>query len=386
MVGILHWHQRRRSARRGDQGQLARKMEQRLRRLRSRLDRGSELPVRCELQQELLLELLAEQQGIDDRRVRSRARNAANQVLFFPGCFGSECPAAPNVLAVETPTVAAVGSSVTVKVLSYPGAGGEPIPAPGATVSSEGIIQTTNASGLATLNFSHAGRYTLYVTGAGGGPPSVPGEAIVCVHADNDGTCGTAGPAGSSGSGSGGVLGYSAASYKGPYAVVAKTRRSHRQPPLREGSRAEGALRHGAGPHGGRLREPAAAPLLQGPLLRLQRGKRALRLGTLRAGRLLQGGHARELLLPAARSAGARALRPRCAGRRCRGQPHDARTGYIQDRVLCRVGAMLASDGASRHESGLLDARRGCAHDRRWARSRSAAAASARDPRRAPYS
>lgn len=146
-----------------------------------------------------------------------------NQVLFIPGCFGSECPAAPNVLAVEAPSVAAIGSSVTVRVLSYPGTGGEPTPATGAIVSSEGISQTTDPNGLTTLAFTHAGDYTLHVTGAGEGPPSVPGEAIVCVHADNDGACGTTGPTGSAGgSSSGGVLGYSASSYKGPYAVVAK--------------------------------------------------------------------------------------------------------------------------------------------------------------------
>ncbi len=197
-----------------------------------------------------------------------------NQVLFFPGCFGSECPAAPNVLAVEAPAVAGLGSSVIVKVLSYPGTGGEPTPAAGATVSSEGISQTTNSGGLATLNFSHAGGYTLYVTGAGGGGPSIPGEATVCVHADGDGTCGTTGPGGSPGAlGSGGVLGYSSTSYKGPYAVVARVAGLIEHHRYARGRAPEAARRQGARPHHGHVGEPAPAPLLQGPLLRLQRGQ-----------------------------------------------------------------------------------------------------------------
>jgi len=117
-----------------------------------------------------------------------------DQVLFFPGCFGSECPAPPNVLGVEAPTTGEVGSPVTVTVVSHPNAGGEPTPAAGAAVSSEGASGQTDASGRATLTFSHAGTYTLHVTAAGEAPPSVPAEAAICVHAGDDGTCGTQAP------------------------------------------------------------------------------------------------------------------------------------------------------------------------------------------------
>src|ERR1700677_4565547 len=50
------------------------------------------------------------------------------QVLFFPACEGTGCPAAPNVLAIEVPAVVEVKKPVTVTVLSYPNAGGAPVP------------------------------------------------------------------------------------------------------------------------------------------------------------------------------------------------------------------------------------------------------------------
>ncbi len=145
-----------------------------------------------------------------------------NQVLFFPECFGSECPPAPNVLAVNAPTVASVDTPVTVEVVSYSGAGAGPVPAAEATVSTDGVSGTTNASGLTTLSFPRGGSYALHVTASAGGPISVPAEADVCVHNGADGTCGTTGPSGSSSGSAGGVLGYSSSSYKGPYAVVAE--------------------------------------------------------------------------------------------------------------------------------------------------------------------
>ena len=112
------------------------------------------------------------------------------------------------------------------------------------------------------------------------------------------------GPSGSSSGSSGGVLGYSSSSYKGPYAVVAKIAGlidNHHY----AGSRAQGARRQGAGAHRDRLGQPAAAPLLQEPLLRLQRRERALRPGTVRRGRA------------SSRSARRRAS-PTCCPKRCR--------------------------------------------------------------------
>ncbi|MFI5036997.1 MAG: hypothetical protein ACHP93_00785 [Solirubrobacterales bacterium] len=147
---------------------------------------------------------------------------AGEQVLFFPGCFGSECPPAPNVLGVEVPTVAEVAAPVPVTVVSHPSAGGEPVPAAGASVASEGTSGKTDAGGHVTLTFSHAGSYTLHVTGAAEGPPSVPAEAAVCVHAGNDGTCGTTAPSaspGAPGAAGGGTLG--ARTSVGPNAIVA---------------------------------------------------------------------------------------------------------------------------------------------------------------------
>jgi len=145
-----------------------------------------------------------------------------DQVLFFPGCFGSECPPAPNVLGVEVPKVAEVASPVPVTVVSHPSAGGEPVPAAGATVSSEGASGKTDTGGHATLTFSRAGSYTLHVTAAAEGTASVPAEAAVCVHAGNDGTCGTSAPLTSSGAQTpANSATPQAKAYVGPNAIVA---------------------------------------------------------------------------------------------------------------------------------------------------------------------
>jgi hypothetical protein len=148
------------------------------------------------------------------------------QVLFFPTCYGEEgkrpeCE--PGVLGIEAPATAEVGKPVTVTVNRY-NAKGERSPAAGVTVSGGGTSAEANSEGHATLTFSGDGADTLRATGAiGGKTPSVPGEASICVHDGNDGTCGTPGtsnippfqgPASSVGPTSG-------APYTGPYALVA---------------------------------------------------------------------------------------------------------------------------------------------------------------------
>jgi hypothetical protein len=155
--------------------------------------------------------------------------NPGDQLLFFPAfsCFGSGCPTPPNVLAVQAQEVAEVGSSVTFTVLSHPGTGGEATPASGATVSSSEASSQTDSSGRATLTFAHAGTYAIHVVGSGTGPESVPGEASVCVHNGNDGTCGTTAPHGSPNSSTSIATtqstGVSSAPYRGPFALVART-------------------------------------------------------------------------------------------------------------------------------------------------------------------
>jgi hypothetical protein len=145
-----------------------------------------------------------------------------DQLLFFPGCFGSECPPEPNVLGVEVPTVAEVASFVPVTVLSHPSAGGAPVPVAGASVTSEGTSATTDSGGHGTLAFAHAGRFTIHVTAGAGAPPSVPAEASVCVHAGNDGTCGTSAPAASGTPAAAGSGTLGARTSVGPKAIVAE--------------------------------------------------------------------------------------------------------------------------------------------------------------------
>jgi hypothetical protein len=149
--------------------------------------------------------------------------NSGDQVLFFPACYGASCPAAPNVLAIEAPPTAEVGKPTTVTVLSYPNAGGEPMPAIGVTVTGGGdaTAPSTNGQGQTTLIFAGDGKYTIHATGAAEGPPTIPAEAFVCAHEGNDGTCGTQTRGSSTGQAPTGAASSSAA-YTGPYAVVAK--------------------------------------------------------------------------------------------------------------------------------------------------------------------
>jgi hypothetical protein len=143
-----------------------------------------------------------------------------DSVLFFPECFSETgaCPPSPNPLGMVATPVAEVGSPVTVNVTSYANATGVASPAVGATVTGRGTSATTDSSGKATLTFSAPGTVVLQASA----PGSVRTEASVCVHSAGDGACGSTGLSGSAGGQGGGVLGFSAASYKGPYAVVAK--------------------------------------------------------------------------------------------------------------------------------------------------------------------
>lgn len=141
-----------------------------------------------------------------------------DSILFFPECFG-ECPTPPNPLGIEAPATAEVGKPVKVIVTSYANASGNPSPASGAAVAYEGVTVDTDAEGHATLTLAHAGSQILRVTA----PKSIRTEAIVCVHAGNDGNCGTTGNSGSTGSGASTAgAGGMAAPYKGSYALVPK--------------------------------------------------------------------------------------------------------------------------------------------------------------------
>ncbi|HEY7962190.1 MAG TPA: hypothetical protein VID29_09735 [Solirubrobacteraceae bacterium] len=146
-----------------------------------------------------------------------------DQVLFFPACFGKECPPSPTPLGIEAPVLANVGEAVSVTVSQY-NAKGEPSPAVGADVAGGGVNATADLQGHATLRFAGDGTYTLHAYEATGGPAAVRTQTTICVHEGNDGTCGTQAPAGS-------VLaaGQSATTpfaptpaYTGPYAVVAQ--------------------------------------------------------------------------------------------------------------------------------------------------------------------
>ncbi|HEY2535734.1 MAG TPA: hypothetical protein VGI24_01985 [Solirubrobacteraceae bacterium] len=138
------------------------------------------------------------------------------EVLFFPECFG-ECPAAPNPLGIEVPTVAEVGKPVTATVTSYANPSGTPSPAGDATLAYDGTDASTDSGGHATLTFVHAGSTEVKVTA----PGSVRTEATVCVHNGNDGSCGapsapgSATPVGTTTTG-----GASVVPFKGAYALV----------------------------------------------------------------------------------------------------------------------------------------------------------------------
>lgn len=118
--------------------------------------------------------------------------NNGDQVLFVPSCYGEHCPPAPTqLLGVEAPVTAEVGKPVTVAVRAYPTTGGSPVAAAGVTVTGGGAGGQTDAEGRLALTFAHAGSFTLRASGTGVEPRPIPGEANICVHNGDDGTCGT---------------------------------------------------------------------------------------------------------------------------------------------------------------------------------------------------
>ncbi len=119
--------------------------------------------------------------------------NTGDQVLLFPECFSEkgECTTTPpNVLAIEVPPTAEAKTQVQVTVVSYPNAGGEPKPAAGVTITGGEQSAVTESEGHATVTFGFDNTYKLVATEAEG-ETAISGEAIVCAHEGNDGTCGT---------------------------------------------------------------------------------------------------------------------------------------------------------------------------------------------------
>jgi hypothetical protein len=149
--------------------------------------------------------------------VCSKTIHTGATLLFFPGCYGAECPPPSNPLGVQAPPAALLGERVSVTVTSYENGTGAPSPAAGATVSYEGKTVETDAAGHATIELGALGSHQVTVTK----PLSIRTEATICVHVAADGGCGTAG--GSSPAPGGSVAGFNAATapYKGPFALVA---------------------------------------------------------------------------------------------------------------------------------------------------------------------
>jgi hypothetical protein len=146
---------------------------------------------------------------------------AGDQVLFFPSCYGSTCPApAPTPLAIEVPASANAGEAVTVTVKQY-NSQGEASPAVGADVGGGGTGATTDGLGHATLKFFGDATYTLRASAGAERPPAIRAEATICVHEGSDGTCGTPSPPGAP-IGSPGSSRVPPKLYTGPYALVAR--------------------------------------------------------------------------------------------------------------------------------------------------------------------
>ncbi len=124
-------------------------------------------------------------------------------LLFAP----AETPA-PSPLGIEVPSTATIGVPVTVAVVSYSDANGEPSPAAGATVVYEGRTVTTDSTGRATIQFAQSGQQSLRATKE----HFVRTEATICVNAPGRSGCappsGTA-PGGVPTSGAGEVAGFS---------------------------------------------------------------------------------------------------------------------------------------------------------------------------------
>jgi hypothetical protein len=150
-----------------------------------------------------------------------------NADLVFVGqCFalGLECPSsetAPDHFLTMAPSAlrsVSVGVrepvSVTVGSLGTATGAPEALPA-GVAVIGGATPVSPSPQGVATLEFSAAGTYTLQARA----PDAVPSDPLtVCVHDGNDGTCGTASPSAPATPGSG-VAG---AHYAAPGAIVAR--------------------------------------------------------------------------------------------------------------------------------------------------------------------
>jgi hypothetical protein len=137
------------------------------------------------------------------------------QVLLFPCPETGECP---TPLAIEAPPSASVGEPVPVTVKRY-SSKGEVSPAAAAIVTGGVAPAMTDGGGHATLTFARAGHSTVGASA----PQSVRTETTVCVHAGNDGSCETTLPTSAPGSSpsSRSPSSGAAATYRGPYAVVA---------------------------------------------------------------------------------------------------------------------------------------------------------------------
>jgi hypothetical protein len=148
---------------------------------------------------------------------------AGDQVLFVPSCYGPSCPPEPTgILGIVAPATAEVGKPLRVTVDRY-NAKGEPSPLSGATVSGGGTSAETDSEGHATLTFSGDNIDTLHAAGAVGEEPrAIPGEALICVHTGDDGTCGTSvAPGGSAPQLATTGITPQHIAYTGPYALVA---------------------------------------------------------------------------------------------------------------------------------------------------------------------
>jgi hypothetical protein len=109
-----------------------------------------------------------------------------DRILFFPDCYGKNCPRSAGVLGVKAPSVARVDTPFTVTVTAYSDAKGTPSPAVGATVAAGGVQAKTGSAGTATLTLAKAGELTLRVSA----PRAIRTEASVCVETAAARTCG----------------------------------------------------------------------------------------------------------------------------------------------------------------------------------------------------
>ncbi len=148
--------------------------------------------------------------------------SAGDTLLFFPECYEKCSGPAPSVLGIQAPASAEVGKPVSIQVLSYPNPAGAPVPMAEATVTGGGeSSQPTNAQGQTTMTFTGDERFSLYARGPAEAA-AIPAEVFICVHEGNDGTCGTTAPGGAVAAPQISSVPAGAASYKGPFALVAQ--------------------------------------------------------------------------------------------------------------------------------------------------------------------